>query len=509
MQRSGLLNFYRLGLNRIHRIALIGLSVSITSSTHGLPQNWACHAARGDGTQRRANSVTARFLLITSAMIVLGACSTARYHQNLPLAPTDQRPPYTYPQLDSRTHDDGIFMFVSFSGGGSRAAALAFGVTEALDHYRFSVNGVERSLYDEIDVLTTVSGGSLFGAHLALHGRDSLRTFPDILKKRLQRQLTLAWLSPRGLFRTTSSHFGRSDLLQEILDREVFAGATFADLAKRRERPLLVIRATDMSRGLPFNFSHDAFQSLCSDLASFPVARAVAASMAVPVLLSPVTLQNHAEKCPRSFDDAAGLDQRDYVHLMDGGLVDNLGARGPIDYVGEHGNLINAAGINGVRSVTRVVYVLVNSETLDEIPEDVRSQTPGMSRTLRAWIDIPISRYTHESVNVVREYLSRWEAEVRHPENDGAVIRRDAKFYFVEVSLPRRQRNPLAKFLNAIPTALELQGPQVELLRAHAREQLEASPEMKRLVRDIGARVAPMPKVELKPTAAPAPPGRQ
>ena len=45
--------------------------------------------------------------------------------------------------------------------------------------------------------------------------------------------------------------------------------------------------------GVRFSFVQEYFNLLCSDLSSFPVARAVTASSAVPVLFNPVVVENY------------------------------------------------------------------------------------------------------------------------------------------------------------------------------------------------------------------------
>ncbi len=129
----------------------------------------------------------------------------------------------------------------------------------------------------------------------------------------------------------------------------VFGRATFADL-KRAGGPLILINASDLGYGLRFSFVQEYFNLLCSDIASFPVARAVTASSAVPVLFNPVVVENYDE-CKstkpewllaadrRSADDpqlaqvVEGLktyfnkDKCRYAHFVDGGVTDNLGLR--------------------------------------------------------------------------------------------------------------------------------------------------------------------------------------
>src|SRR5438876_400860 len=115
--------------------------------------------------------------------------------------------------------------------------------------------------------------------------------------------------------------------------------------------------ATDMTLGARFEFTQDQFDLLCSDLSQVPVARAVAASSAFPILLSPLTLHNYGgDHCdpdrflPPTWLKSASepsnpprrqalarnlmsyrqdLKDRPFVHLLDGGLADNIGLRGP------------------------------------------------------------------------------------------------------------------------------------------------------------------------------------
>jgi NTE family protein len=93
-----------------------------------------------------------------------------------------------------------------------------------------------------------------------------------------------------------SPGFGRSELAEEYYDEILFHGATFADLSAR-PAPFAVVGATDVTTGDRFNFSQQMFDIMCADLSRFRLSRAAAASSAVPVVLSPVTLRNHGGSC--------------------------------------------------------------------------------------------------------------------------------------------------------------------------------------------------------------------
>ena len=92
--------------------------------------------------------------------------------------------------------------------------------------------------------------------------------------------------------------------------------ATFGDM-KRKGGPLILINASDLGYGVRFSFVQEYFNLLCSDLSSFPVARAVTASSAVPIVFNPVVVENYQD-CKKSKPDwlvAAEKRAMDYPEL--------------------------------------------------------------------------------------------------------------------------------------------------------------------------------------------------
>jgi NTE family protein len=111
----------------------------------------------------------------------------------------------------------------------------------------------------------------------------------------------------------------------------------------------VLLNATDLSTVGRFPFSPAWFGGICSDLPSYPISHAVTASSAVPIVFPTVRLRNYAGRCGfeipdwmREADDPGmlGLRQlalreleeaypdaadRPYIHLLDGGISDNLG----------------------------------------------------------------------------------------------------------------------------------------------------------------------------------------
>jgi predicted acylesterase/phospholipase RssA len=129
--------------------------------------------------------------------------------------------------------------------------------------------------------------------------------------------LLMQTLIPWNLIVMLASDWDRSDVLADSFERVLFTHdgrkLVFGDL--RTDRPRLLINATDLQSGKSFVFCNETFDQINSDLASYPLAHAVAASSAVPVLLHQVTLRDFST----SF--------KQYRHLIDGGVVDNLGVK--------------------------------------------------------------------------------------------------------------------------------------------------------------------------------------
>lgn len=81
---------------------------------------------------------------------------------------------------------------------------------------------------------------------------------------------------------------------------------------------MLFINATEMKYGERFEFTQDQFDLLCTDLGSFPLSRAVATSMAAPLLFSPIILWNRSGDCllgERPLPLSSGVEIQKYVHL--------------------------------------------------------------------------------------------------------------------------------------------------------------------------------------------------
>jgi predicted acylesterase/phospholipase RssA len=207
-------------------------------------------------------------------------------------------------------HPDGCFVGLALSGGGSRSANFS-----AACMFQLQRLGV----LQHVDYISSVSGGSLTGAYYCLFGDGPGGWNPERVQRKLTHsfatdviiQTFMPWNWP-GLWFTD---WDRSDVLADSFTQALFSRngrtLTFGDL--RPDRPRLLINATDLQSGRRFVFCNESFDELNSDLSKFPISPAVAASAAVPVVMHHVTLRDFSTTF------------KQYRHLIDGGVVDNLG----------------------------------------------------------------------------------------------------------------------------------------------------------------------------------------
>lgn len=437
-------------------------------------------------------------------------------------------------ELGPRNTDD-VFVCLCFSGGGTRAAALSFGVLQTLRDTQIpaSEDRPERRLLDEVDLISSVSGGSFTAMSYGLN-RDAVfdggfeRKF---LKQNIQNRLIFMLLRPANLLLLPYVMLDRMDLAADYYDQAVFDRQTYRDLLDRGDRPYVVINATNMALGKRFEFTQDNFDFLGSDLATLPVGHAVAASSAVPVLFSPLRFKYYpgavadsairaaltdpspAAQHRRRYQWAASLTpetmtvgeqpppvldakKHRYLFLLDGGLSGNLGVMHIVDELrsGYIRSMIDSGNIK------KLVVVLVDAST--NAPELIehKAAAPGLFQMARKASTTTITNYS-ESMTEVLRYLLLEETQQHHAmdEEGRAALNqrnpaaapsdlpaaRSVQTYFVEVNLHKIAAPKTRRRFLAMPTSLFLWSDDVDALIDMGRTLVTTSPEFQRLLADL------------------------
>ncbi|MDG2336040.1 MAG: patatin-like phospholipase family protein [Myxococcota bacterium] len=435
---------------------------------------------------------------------------------------TQITPEQGYRQFTKPTPDTkgAVWLALAFSGGGTRAAAFAYGVLEELRATEVVLDGQSIRLIDEIDTISAVSGGTFPAAYFGLFGDRLFEDFESkFLYRNIQRSLIFEALRPKNLVRLLSPSFSRSLLAMEYYDRKVFDGATFADL-QAAPGPHVHINATDLSHGFRFTFNQGQFDVICSDLDSLPVSAAVAASSAVPVLLSPITLKNYAGTCgfqsPRwilesldnqganrrryeaalSFVDFANAETRPYIHLIDGGIADNLGLRYSIELAEATGGADRLFDIVQREPPDHFVVIVVNAETSPNPGIDMSSASPSFASLMNSVSGSQIRRYNLETLLLTEVSLKKW-AQILS-EKFGKNV--DARLIEIDFdSIPQEESRDYFKL---IPTSFVLSDQTVDNLRSAGRDLLRTNPNFREFLQNLEP---DLPATPSKTSAEPAP----
>ncbi len=447
-----------------------------------------------------------RKLSTLSLALLLSACTSYGVIDNQPLLPDEGRPGYTLGDFTKNLdrHSNELTLAVAFSGGGTRAAALSYGVMQELRDTRVRINGVEQSLLDVISLISSVSGGSFTSAYYGLYGNRLFVDFEErFLRRNIEGALLRGFLDPLQWF---SSH-NRTEMAVGYYQQTLFGNATFADLM-RKDAPLILINASDLGSGARFSFVQEYFNLLCSDLSSFPVARAVTASSAVPVVFDPVVVENYggcarsvpawltaAQQRDRDSPNLAMIVQGDaafedkvnhkYAQFVDGGITDNLGLRAMLDTIELVGGARKYQQSLGIPAPRRIAIISVNASADTPMGIGATRQSPSIENTLNAVTNIQLHRYNVATLQQTQQSLERWAGQLSTPG-------RPVSPYFIQLSFEGVADGPLRRFLNEIPTSFSLSPEQVDRLIATGRELLRNNADFQRLVASLQDAAGPV-----------------
>jgi NTE family protein len=460
-----------------------------------------------------------RWVLICLLFLAQPGC--AHYFVNVEKPPVPQVKEYRFNPDASGGNSNSLFICLAFSGGGTRAAALSYGVLEKLRDTKITWKGVEKRLLDEVDCVSSISGGSFTAAYYGLFGD---RIFEDyrarFLEVDVQRSLLWRLFNPWNWVRLASPYFSRIDLAAEYYDEHVFEGKSFTSLVETGRRPFVILNATNLANGERFEFTQDQFDFLVSDLNSYPVARAVAASSAFPFLLSPITLKNypHAQfQLPKDYElglkDYLANRRRyfwarnramyindaalPYVHLMDGGLADNIGLR-PIEALHQRSSGFIRKLINQ-GEIEKFVLIVVNGHTLDKDTISEDESPPGLVTVAVKTATVAMEHYSMETVEAVKDLR---EARSKAQKNIAACQKKldqcpgspqlpklsaEIDPYVIEVDFDAISDPDKRNYFLSLPTSFALEKDQVQALIEVGPHLLNESQDFKAFLESLTA----------------------
>ncbi len=446
------------------------------------------------------------------AMTLLAGCVSGNFNQ------PDNQPTEFVPELKGYGQHyapgfgEETVIGLSFSGGGMRASAFAYGAIKELAAHESRFRDSNKSLIEDVVFVAGVSGGSVPAAYFALHGASTIPSFRD----------DFLYKDPQSSFETSASLFSILSVLggglnaktgfQNWLDEHLFHDATFGDLA-RENAPILWINASDVYNNAVFTFDAETFAALCSDLEAYKLSEAVSAASAVPGVFSPIVIENFAGKCDYKEPEWIGRainspdsslevknraltfrryrnrEESTYLKLFDGGITDNLGLYGLVTQRERYDSLIAPISPKQAVSIKDFLFVVVNASAKSGENIHKNVEGPNGVHVLGAVVNTLMATATSRTRDDFFHAMRKWrddiveyrcglgEQRVRELIGDRRGWNcKDVQFDVLDLSFEQVKDKNLRAQLEMIPTAYVLPRTQTDLLVKTSSELLRNNP---------------------------------
>jgi NTE family protein len=457
-------------------------------------------------------------LILASALVA--GCASGNFNQ-----PGNQ-PTSSVPSPDEFRPEDYVgfgetIIGLSFSGGGTRASAFAYGTIKELAAHETRSGGIRKPLIDDVRLVSGVSGGSIPAAYFALHGAKTIPAFRDNFLYEDPQSSFNTSISLASLLAVFGGGLNDKTGFQNWLDENLFYDATFGDLA-RDNAPVLWINASDVYHDAVFTFDVETFASLCSDLRAIKLSEAVSAASAVPGVFSPIVIENFAGQCDykepawvsRAIETPDSLQivrnqarttrryqnsqEVKYLKLYDGGVIDNLGVHSITAHRLRWDSLIAPMSPKRVATLKDLLFIVVNAGTTVKESFVKEIEGPKGVEGLGAVVNSLMASATVRTRDVFFHTMKVWqdgivryrcglsEQQVRELIGDPKGWNcKDVQFHVLDLSFDQVTDQSLREKLEEIPTAYVLPRDQVDLLVKTAGELLRKHPRFKNFLKRV------------------------
>jgi predicted acylesterase/phospholipase RssA len=417
------------------------------------------------------------------------------------------------------TTDDGTTVVaLSFSGGGTRAAAFGYGALLELDALTIDEFPVKRTLVDNVRTVAGTSGGAVLAAYLGYKGKDGYRDFRERFLYQ-NAEVNMATSVLPGTVAKVALRGGANDRnsFARWLDENLFDHETFSAFDKPG-RPLVWITASDIYNNTPFLFTEDTFAALCSDINQLKIGEAVGASASVPVAFAPMILKTPKINCDyhrprwlervlentdnpsvrllayaRTLDSYQADRKLNFVRLLDGALTDNLGITGLTLELAKADKPY--APLSPQQAVRLRNFLFVVTDAGRRVPYEwgETQSPPHLGNIVRAVSDTTIASANRSGFDAVDLALNQWQqALVRYRcglsrgevlKLRGTLAGWDCRNVTVTTEyLSFRDADPdsFAR-LNKVPTRLKLARGEVDLAIEAGRQAVRNNPNIQKV----------------------------
>jgi NTE family protein len=427
---------------------------------------------------------------------------------------------------------DRPVILMTFSGGGSRASALAAAVLKDMAETKDNLPSGSYPLTSDVKVISSVSGGSVTAAWFGLN-RDAAH--PDgnlaaLREKFLDKDnmSALEWqaVDPITWAKLAFTSYTRIEALEDLFDRKLFDKASMSAL-NQPGKPFVLLNTTDMAGGNSFALSPRRMDDICASLDAMKISAGVSASAAFPILLSPVSFHDYSEGCAgvlrsdewaqhdlsnpytvhvnlEKYRDARYTNDLrhgpnpfriiDYLYFLDGGLADNLGTKSLLSAIIEPYEDVGLLPAINDGKIKKLAVIVVNARSDPPSALYQTAGTPDFVSAVNSVISVPIDANTANSQFNLTQLL----VELADAASLDQGKYQGMKIYGVTVDFDQLpsdtpEHRSLRDKVKDIPTSWTLSEEQLRIIDEAARLLLRSDPCYALLLSDLHAVAPPGP----------------
>jgi NTE family protein len=198
-------------------------------------------------------------------------------------------------------------------------------------------------------------------------------------------------------------------------------------------------------------------------------------------------------------NDPARNQKKLYIHLLDGGIADNLGVLEPYRMLTTRDTFPTFLGQIDTGKIKKLIFVMVNARSFTSSDLDEDQATPGIVDMLLASLDSPIDRATTGTANQLRQLLTDEFRQIvlADPKKAGIFHALAENTALISVDFDAIVDEDCRRKFHSIPTSWSLDTKQVDAVLTVGQALLASDPEFAHLLNIIGGTVtASLPSID-------------
>jgi NTE family protein len=184
------------------------------------------------------------------------------------------------------------------------------------------------------------------------------------------------------------------------------------------------------------------------------------------------------EQAVRMFLGLTDAETKQYIHLIDGGISDNLGLRAGIDLLAAAGGMRRLQRIQHFKDPDHIAMIVVNAETDPNPTIDLTLASPSFALLMNSVSGAQIRRYNFETLLLGDQMVRRAAEEL----SDSG---RRVTSHMVHVGFDEIDDLAERRYFKTLPTSFKLSAKQVDELRRAGRRLLRDSQDFQELVAEL------------------------